>query len=366
MKCSRCGADIKEGSLHCDLCGEEVRIVPDYSSLDEVLAENVREEIQSEKRKPHKKKRNQKKIMLILLSTLLAAILIGFIVYQGSYAGQIQKGYHAFEKENYNKAIKYFRSASEKEPERAEAYIGLSEVYLKMKDVESAEKIFLKQIEEQKSNADIYRALAEFYEKTGQTEKIPLLLNACSVESVQKAMADYMVEIPEFSLTEGTYDEAKQLKLSSDGNTVYYTLDETVPTIKDGTKYGTAIQLDEGKWIVKAIAVNKKGIPSLMTEKKYAVELPIADPPIIYPSTGLYETEMEITIRVEEGFTAYYLFDETEVTPENGKKYLGPMKMPEGNHIFSAILVDNRTGKSSEAAVRNYDLQLNSVETTEE
>lgn len=47
MRCRKCGAEIREGSLYCDMCGEEVRIVPDYSSLDEILAEHVRNELQS-------------------------------------------------------------------------------------------------------------------------------------------------------------------------------------------------------------------------------------------------------------------------------------------------------------------------------
>lgn len=68
LKCSKCGADIKDGSVYCDVCGEEVRIVPDYSSLDEVLAAHVRGEIESEHRskKPAKKKQNNKKRKCLL------------------------------------------------------------------------------------------------------------------------------------------------------------------------------------------------------------------------------------------------------------------------------------------------------------
>ena len=33
--------------------------------------------------------------------------------------------------------------------------------------------------------------------------------------------------------------------------------------------------------------------------------------------------------------------------------------MPEGNKIFSAVLMENDTGKISAATVRNYDLKLN-------
>ena len=67
---------------------------------------------------------------------------------------------------------------------------------------------------------------------------------------------------------------------------------------------------------------------------------------------------MDITIQVPEGFTAYYVFGSTEPTEENWTVYEGPISMPEGNKIFSAILMENDTGKKSAATVRNYDLKL--------
>lgn len=390
MKCSRCGANIKDDSVYCDVCGEEVRIVPDYSSLDELLAAHVRGEIETdrhpqksgrkttnqnvkrrepqEQTRPRRKKRNKKKkTMLIILGILLSTMLIGCFIYQSSYGGLIERGYNALDKEKYNAAIKYFNLAAGKNVEKADAYVGLSKVYIQQKDLSSAEDVFLTQIEEQENNADIYRSAAEFYVGTKQVEKIPVMLEKCTVDSVLSAMSDYVVKMPNFSLEEGTYEEMQKLELSSGKNTVYYTLDESEPTVSEGTKHGTEIELDEGEWIVKAIAVNENGIPSLVTEKKYIIELPVSDPPIVSPSTGLYESEMEISIQVEEGFTAYYVFDQTELTPENGKRYTGPIQMPEGNHIFSAILVDDETKKVSGTTVRNYDLKLNvDSETAEE
>ena len=42
MKCGRCGAQMPEGMLRCQKCGAEIRIVPDYNPLDEVLAAQVK------------------------------------------------------------------------------------------------------------------------------------------------------------------------------------------------------------------------------------------------------------------------------------------------------------------------------------
>ena len=185
------------------------------------------------------------------------------------------------------------------------------------------------------------------------------MLDNCTEDSVLSEMSDYIVEVPTFSLEDGTYEEVQELKLSSEeGNDIYYTLDESEPTVEKGTKYGTEIELDEKEWVVKAICVNKKGIPSLTVTRKITVELPISDPPVVSPSSGLYEEAMNITIQVPEGFTAYYVFGSAEPTKENWTEYEGPIAMPEGNKIFSAVLMENDTGKISAATVRNYDLKI--------
>ena len=35
MKCPLCNAEIKEGSLYCEKCGEDIHIVPDYDPVIE-------------------------------------------------------------------------------------------------------------------------------------------------------------------------------------------------------------------------------------------------------------------------------------------------------------------------------------------
>ena len=42
MKCRRCGAIMPEGMLRCTKCGADIRIVPDYNPLDDVLAAQVK------------------------------------------------------------------------------------------------------------------------------------------------------------------------------------------------------------------------------------------------------------------------------------------------------------------------------------
>lgn len=42
MRCRNCGHRIPEGMLYCDVCGQEIQIVPDYNPLDDMLTEQIK------------------------------------------------------------------------------------------------------------------------------------------------------------------------------------------------------------------------------------------------------------------------------------------------------------------------------------
>ena len=169
-------------------------------------------------------------------------------------------------------------------------------------------------------------------------------------------MSTYIIAKPEYSLEAGKiYDDVQQLTFISSEDIIYYTLDGTEPTFSS-TQYKEPIQLHEGETVVKAITVNKKGVPSLPESKTYVIELPIEDAPAVSPSTGQYEEPMKIEIKVPEGYTAYYTMDGSTPTTAS-TKYNGPINMPENDTLFKAILV-NAGGRSSGVTTRNYILDL--------
>ena len=168
-------------------------------------------------------------------------------------------------------------------------------------------------------------------------------------------MNDYVSSAPEFSLKEGTYDEVQQVTwTSATGGTIYYTTDGSDPT-ESSTEYKEAVLLQsEGDTEIRAIAVNKKGIPSAVSSAKYSIEFPLVDAPAVSPSTGQYSTATQITITVPDGYTAYYTMDGSTPTASS-EKYTDPIDMPENSQTtFSAILVNDKNGKATEVTTRNY------------
>ena len=411
MRCAHCNAIIPEGWMRCPRCGKEVQIVPDYNPLDDVLTQEVKgsvedvtrqlqtkdvrdfgrrqevyqskatrvlsqeelDEIQAgreraarnrsraeAKRKQQERKkqlvRRRRKVLLILFLVLLIfGAAFGYFLYQNSYVGKVAKGYDALQMKEYQTAEKYFKHAIGKNAQRAEAYSDLAETYMEQDEGDEAESVFLSAIASYPSNEELYRAAISFYEETKQLDKISEILEDCDDESVLSSLKAYVSTEPVFSLDDGKYSEVQEVTLSASGETIYYTTDGTDPT-SSSTKYTEPILLnEEGKTQIKAIAYNKKKIPSLVVSKTYEIEFPVADAPVVTPSTGQYSTAMQISITVPEGYTAYYTTDGSTPTTESSL-YTGPIEMPEGQTLFSAVLV-SKTGKMTQITKRKYIYQ---------
>ena len=399
MKCRYCGHEIPDGVLYCENCGKEVRIVPDYNPLDDILAQEIvgsingeptgldlsdterlrrtasqrrttgrtirgtgamTEDREARRRQAQRRKaqlRKKRRILLAVMFLILAALIGGIVlIYKNSYNGIVSAGNKALERQEYSEASSAFQRAIGKNKERPEAYTGLSRVYLARNDPDAAESVFLDAIEEQAGNSDLYGACIDFYIDTKQQMEIPGLLDEAT-DQVREALSEYIIDVPEFSLdAKETYEEVQQLTLTAGkGLTIYYTVDGSDPDT-GSTKYTEPIQLDEGETTVTAIAVNKNGIPSMPEAKEYVIELPIEDAPAVSPSTGQYEAATSIEVKVPDGYEAYYTTDGSDPTTASAI-YTGPVNMPEGETLFKAVLVSG-DGRLSGITTRNYVLEL--------
>ena len=400
MKCMNCGADVPEDNLKCPYCGQDIQIVPDYNPLDDVLAAQVKGEVyktlsgttrkeqsnndnsdssssrryssledtadarmeeRKRRRKLEKKKQLMKKkkqrAMIIAAAVAVLFILIGVTGYRNSYTGIIRQGQKYLSSGEYDSAEKRFKKAIRKNDSRIEGYQGMAELLLKQNKAEKAEKVFLDAISQQNDNLALYNALIDFYINTDQESRIALLLDSCENKKILDQLEKYISDAPEFSLDSNkVYDDIQILKLTSDGEDIFYTLDGTEPT-KTSMKYKQKIELGEGTTIVKAISVNSDGIPSLCVTKTYTINFPIADAPSVTPTTGHYDEVQKITIDVPDGYKAYYTMDGSIPDPgKSGTKlYNEPLDMPEGNTVFTAVLVNSKQ-RVSDMTKRNYEL----------
>lgn len=440
MRCRYCGYEIPDGILYCEKCGGEVRIVPDYNPLDDMLAAHVKDALnhtgqdrrrneerrrgntgraagrslegrtaamrsdgrtaamrarngrtaairtdgrtaamraaggrtaaqrvgtrrgntarmqeeaarrkQAERKKALKRKRRN---VLLVLFFILAAVAGGVAaLYFTSYAGIVYLGNRAFNAGEYMKATDYFQRAISRNKTKPDAYKGLSKVYIGQNDLSEAESLFLGALEKQPENAELYRAVFEFYLDTKQPMGIPALLSSADSKILEE-LPEYVVSEPEFSLDDKiVFDDVQQLTITSDDGEIRYTADGSLPDT-GSTEFKEPIQLSEGTNVIKAIAVNKNGVPSQTVEKQFVIELPIEDAPAVSPSTGQYDFAQSIEVKVTDEYEAFYTMDGTDPTTASDK-YTEPIEMPKGETLFKAILV-TKSGRVSGITTRNY------------
>ncbi len=316
----------------------------------------MRKRRQIERRKALIKKRRR---VLLTLFLILASVIIGIssFFYTISYSGRLATANRALKEDNYERAVLFFDKAIRKNPSRLDAYEGLVKVHMEQEDMKAAEGVLKTAVKNNESNIELNEYLMEFYISTDQLSKITDFMSNLENPKVKEALDVYESKEPLFSLAEGRYDDVQEVTLTSEEESIYYTLDGTTPTT-ESLLYVKPIQLGEGITVLKAISVNTKGVASYEQEQRYNIQLPIEMAPVVTPSTGQYQDVMQIVISVPEGYTAYYTMDNT-VPYQNGqptvsaKKYITPIEMPLGTTVFSAVLV-NGSGKVSDLTKRNY------------
>lgn len=320
-------------------------------------AENPQDrERKRRKAERRKAKRRMRMGCFFMIFLLFAAIIgSGVTLYMNSYKGFVDRGNKALRAGAYNEAVDFFERAIRKDETKADAYIGLSQIYIAKSDLDWAESVFQEAVKKQPGNADIYEAYVKFYMDTDQKAKIPYLLEDVEDE-VAELLAGYIIERPKFSLDDSeSYEDVQELALTAqDGCTIYYTDNGEEVTIQS-KRYTEPLQIQEGENVISAIAVDEKGVPSLPVKKTFTVELPMVDAPAVSPSTGQYNSPVQIEVKVPDGYDAYYTTNGEEPTTASSK-YMGPIDMPEGETLFKVILV-NAKGRMSGVTTRNYVLE---------
>jgi tetratricopeptide (TPR) repeat protein len=417
MKCPSCDYVIKDKNLICLKCGFDLQSLPTYAPVEESLEEDVfiddryatrpvpsggalkkanlrkhtstrilnqeerrRIRLAEEERRaafvevervllreeragtyqltPKKaaiKRKRRKRALISLLAVLLVVIGVGLIINHNSYRGIVNRGNQALGGGNLHEAESLFRRAIDRSPHRYEGIVGLSRIYLQNNQLSEAEGVLLGALDGQVTNIPLYEAIIEFYLETGQYLKVSLLLDGAD-SRVLEVFEEYVSPAPLFSLEEGFFEEVQEVSISSEiPGVIHYTVDGREPT-PSSPVYRESILLVEGEHTISAILVNQRGIPSLTTTRNYTIQLPITDAPAVTPSTGVYNVPTWIVIHVPEGYTAYFTLDGSIPTTLS-YLYEGPIDMEEGNTLFTAILVNNLSGRMTEPTVRNFTLE---------
>ena len=389
MDCPFCGEPLKDGKVFCETCGKEIQIVPVFepeiedhiqTSLNHVaeLFESPEKEngasdiVRDAKRSVlHPKSRQRlhlnKYYLIGGIAVLLAVVCLIFIFRNvkeyNSYDRQMAMAGKAYEAGIYEEALKYAARAAHIAPNSSDARMMLANCYYGIGEAETARGLLEEIVENDNSYANAYKLLITLYENEKEYQKISDLLDACNNTSIVEQFQDYTAFEPQLSEDEGTYDSVLSLKILAGSNgDVFYTLDGTMPDASS-EKYLGPIRLESGTYEVQAVFINHYGISSQVVSGTYVIVIATPDEPEISADSGTYHTPKMIETFLGDDFEIYYTTDGTEPT-RNSNPYLVPIPMPLGHSVFQFIMY-NDEGVASHVATREYDLQLETVLSTD-
>ncbi len=385
MNCPKCGAKMESGKLYCQICGEEIKIVPDFepeieNSLHEILT-NVADDMAAEMsgkeeyfeetsfKQEEEEQKNKDKFSYRVLTgigigfvvlVLLLAIAGSFLrLHYFSFEYQMNKAHNFIEQEKYAQAITCYSRALELDSQSSLAKYYLAEAYMESGDVDYALLLF-KEVAASEGGAEermnACQTVVDIYSGLGDYQAISDFLLDIGDNDITNSFQKFKAKEPEFSYEEGTYEVVLPLKLTSNtAGTIYYTMDGTAPDADDEV-YNTPIFLENGDYVIKAYFVNEYGVASNVVEKNYHIDVSIPFAPEVSAYSGDYSVPTLITVEVPEDSRVYYTTDGSEPTGDSNE-YREPIHMPLGKSRFKFVTY-NAEGIAGESVTREYNLTL--------
>lgn len=369
MKCPNCGAEMADGVLYCEHCGEDIHMVPDFEPELEQdmeltisgMLEDIEEQEYAEDPEQVRGRENSWKIFAACGAVLViaAAVCVLLIYHHNSLTWQIEKGQESVANARYDRAISCFSRALELDENNIELQFSLAEVYF-LKNNKIEYEFLLRDIvrnpnasSEQLERA--YGKLIAIYSAREDFQTINDLLLASSDDSLISTYQKYLAKEPEFSIKPGYYTAVQPLKLFSFGSgKIYYTLDGSEPSA-ESTQYTAPIILEHGDYIVKALFINDNGIMSTTLSGEFHVEIDEIPAPEVNLYSGYYEFPMDIEV-LDDTEEVYYTTDGSAPTYLSSV-YTGPIPLPLGVSTFKFAKVEN--GVTGDVTERTYQLVLN-------
>lgn len=280
MQCKKCGAEMKEGSLFCYSCGEEVRMVPDYEpELEELEIRISEKEKNSEKQKktgeppslkePEKKKISFKEIIgwsyfvpALMLFVALCGLIAAYCSVLGSQAPEAMLG----NKQTEN-AASHVQKPKFSFPGGEYGYYLTVEI-----TAESGTCIFYTLDGSLPGETSyVYRTPLELSEGVTVIRAVAMDENGnfSDISEETYTLEFGAPDAPIISPAEGEYREEVYVKiLVPDRCTAYYTLDGSMPS-ENSDIYTGEFLMPSGVTTVKAVLENENGVFSEVTSVLY-------------------------------------------------------------------------------------------------
>ncbi|MCR5441480.1 MAG: chitobiase/beta-hexosaminidase C-terminal domain-containing protein [Lachnospiraceae bacterium] len=303
MKCQKCGAEIPEGSLYCEKCGQDIHIVPDFKEFAEKKAEDTVKSMLSNLdddeadfgRSPEgandeipyrdtsgsvpEKKHRTGWIRFALIAVLTLILVTAGLAFFNRSSGTdylFEQAREAAEHGDIARAVAILEDVSAEDSSDVDVLLYLALLYKDQGDTVKYENLLLQiaglPFATSEQNAAAYEGLLAIYFESEDYVSMADLLQTCNNLEIREKYIDYCLMIPEFNLDSGYYGTDQLLKITVPGNArIYYTLDETAPN-EESFEYIVPLLLTKGEYHIKVCTVNAHGVWSPISEVNYVIE----------------------------------------------------------------------------------------------
>ena len=396
MICPNCGNEIAEGHLYCEVCGEEIRMVPDFDiqveesinvSLSSVAGDMNKPVIdedalnayttkelpvdkvkESLNKKPsyigYLSKFTQKISVagIVLSIAIIAVVVISIFIAVRSFSepsmseNVYAKARKHYDSGEYSKTIEMLRDITDSEDWDYNCSILLSDSYMELHKYDDAIAVLTEAIKMNPDKSDLTRRLMEAYISANDINSACSLLKETDDTEILNKYSDYLPKPPVFSLDSGTYTDDDTLSVMSDKyEEIYFTLDGSEPTIYS-QRYEAPFVFDVGEHTITAITANQYGVVSEPVQKKYIIEKKMLDDPVLLTAGGDYSNAELIKLEKPMGAVIYYTDDGSEPDIESNV-YNQPIPMPLREKTYKFIMIDSE-GTKSRVIEATYNLRM--------
>ncbi len=271
MICKKCGAEIPEGKIYCEKCGNAIQMVPDYDPEDDISIETG-EEGSPDSDIPEKSESHQEngKSWHVRAGYVLAALLLmvcGGAVYRFAYHSFLQSE-PVLEEEEETVLLE--------EPQFSVApgtYDYVLQLTISHSDRENGIIYYTTDGTTPSDQSSVYNRPIQIDE--GKTIIRAVFIRSDGVQS-EEADGTYQIifdypEEPVFSVPSGEYEGSFSVTLTTEEDcSIYYTTNGEEPD-RYSTRYTGPIEIFPGLTVLQAVAINEEGRESGIMEAIYIV-----------------------------------------------------------------------------------------------
>lgn len=396
MICPKCGNEIAEGHLYCEVCGEEIQMVPDFDiqveesinvslstvagdvnkpvideetinsyTTKELPVDKINDSLHGETNTSDYLKNILKKIptaWLVLGAAIFVVIIMSLFIALRSFSepsvpeNTYAKARKLYDAGDYTRTIETLRNIIDSDDWDYNCAILLSDSYMELHKFDEAIAILSQFLDDDPDRTDVLRRLMEAYIAAEDMTSVENLLKDTTNQEILSSYSSYLAKAPVFSMDSGNYTDDNNLTIISENNdAIYYTLDGSIPN-EASNKYEVPFVFDVGEHVVTAICVNQYGILSEPVQKNYVIEKKYLDEPVLLTAGGKYSDPELIKLEKPSNAVIYYTDDGSDPGADSNV-YNQPIPMPLREKTYKFIMI-NADGVTSQVVEATYNLQM--------